>query len=431
MPKPSPTPFDSAPKSLRLSASSLALLVSLGLLALASGCSRFHHEHFDTVYVSARQMYLHDRVAAVSDRVAEVVNGQPLQVLERSKRFLKVKTEKNEVGWIEAHAVIDSQTYQGFVQLADDHKQDPVTATASLRDDLYMHLLPGRETDHLYLLAGNAKVQLLSRASVPKNAAPPARPAAPLASQTAKSPAPAAKPSSPASASAAKPATPKATPAPSLPAPPPPPPPVMEDWWLARDSAGHTGWLLGNRLDVDVPDDIAQYGEGQRFIGAWVLTKVSDPDSNFPNHEAPEYLTVTAPLSSGLPFDFDQVRVFTWSVHKHRYETAFMLHPIQGYLPVIVGSQPAPQASRKQAPSGSAPVVNVPTFSFQIPSGPDLKTDPATGITRPATPRTIRYEMIDTRVQRIGPDAAPIPTMHDPKSDKKANAAKSAKKKRK
>ncbi len=382
-------------------------------------------------------MYLHDRVAAVSDRVAEVVNGQPLQVLDHSKRFLKVKTEKNEIGWIEERAVIDSKTYQGFVQLADDHKQDPAASTASLRDDLYMHLIPGRETQHFYLLAGNTKVQLIARASVPKGGAPAAAmPAAPNPSLSAK-PAPPAPPAQPVAKLSAKTAA-HAGPAPAVPPAPPPVPPVMEDWWLARDSAGHTGWLLANRLDVDVPDEIGQYGEGQRFVGAWVLTKVVDPDADTPNHEKPEYLTVTAPLGSGLPFDFDQVRVFTWSIHKHRYETAFMMHPIQGYLPVVVGthapSQPQNRNSKKAAASPAA-IANVPVFSFQIAGSTDIKIDPATGITRPAISRTIHYEMIDTSVRRVGPDMASIPITHQPhEGDKNAKGqkpAKSAKKKRK
>jgi len=339
-------------------------------------------------------MYLHDRVAAVSNRVAEVTNGQPLEVLDHGRRFLKVKTQKNEIGWIEEHAVIDEKAYDAFVQLASQHQKDPIVATATVRDDIYLHNLPGRETEHFYLFPANTKVQLLARATVPKVAAVAPAPKATAPKNTTIG--------TPAAPAAAVPQTRPPAPGPSN----PPvlasdlPPVVMEDWWLVRDNQGHAGWLLGGRVDVDVPDEVATYAEGQRMIGAYLLTKVSDDEATTADHEVPEYVTVLTPPHAGSPFDFDQVRVFTWSLKRHRYETAFRLHPIQGFLPVKVGSV--------QGPNGAV----IPTFSFQISSSPNLAIDPATGITRPANTRTINYEMVETSVKRIGPDMGPIPVQH-------------------
>jgi hypothetical protein len=366
---------------------------------MLAGCSRFHHEEHDMVYVSARDMYLHDRVAAVSNRVAQVSNGQQLEVLEHGRRFLRVKTEKNEVGWIEQHAVIDAQEYKAFQDLAVKHKDDPVVATGVVRDDVYLHILPGRATDHFYLLAANAKVQLLARASAPKSSGPGSAPGGKPAAAEGGAPRAVVR------AVAAN----DAIPHPSSDAEPP----VMEDWWLIRDTQGHSGWLLSSRVDVDVPDDVAQYAEGQRMVGAYKFATVTDPESNAPNHEVPEYVTVLSPPKSGLPFDFDQVRVFTWSVKRHRYETAFRLHPIVGFLPVRISRQPVKD--------GTAPA-----FSFQIASSQDLSVDSNTGIARPSSPRTINYVMVDTSVRRIGPDMGPIPITHSAEE----KAAKAAKKKR-
>lgn len=361
----------------------------------------------ETVYVSARQMYLHDRIAAVSNRVGMVNNGQPLEVLQHGRHFLKVKTQKNEVGWIEERAVIDAKTYKSFEQLGDQHKKDPIVATATVRDDIYLHIRPGRDADHFYLLPANAKVQILLRASTPKvlvqGAIPvPATPKPPVANSTAST----AGKTATTSKSAAK------QTAAAVPSAPEPQPVAMEDWWLVRDTQGRTGWLLAGRVDVDVPDEIGIYAEGQRTVGAYVLTKVTDPEANTPNHEVPEYVTALAPPKYGLPYDFDQIRVFTWSLKRHRYETAFRLHDIQGFLPLRVTYQPIH--------GGSLPV-----FSFQIANGQNISTDPATGVTRPVSPRTLNYQLIDTQVKRIGPDLAPLPS--SPADDAKAKAAKAAK----
>jgi len=295
-------------------------------------------------------MYLHDRVAAVSNRVAEVTNGQRLEVLERNRRFLKVQTEKNEIGWIEERAVIDDKTFQAFDHLGVQHRQDPVVASGVVRDDIYLHLTPGRETQRFYLLGEKSKIQLLARASVAKGVPGDGQ------AQNAMTPQPGQ-------------GTKKSWPTPRfqiggnigcpwgaahLPGQPDAGP-IMEDWWLVRDDQGRTGWMLSSRMDVDVPDEIATYAEGQRYVGAYVFNKVHDPEAATPNHEIPQYVTVLSPNKAGLPFDFDQVRVFTWSTHHHRYETAFRLHPIQGYLPVRV----------TPGTNGSAP-----TFSFLIANSP-------------------------------------------------------------
>jgi hypothetical protein len=99
-----------------------------------------------------------------------------------------------------------------------------------------------------------------------------------------------------------------------------------------RDGQTRVGWVLGRTLYLDVPEEIAQYSEGQRIVASFPLDEVTDGDK-----KVPEYLVLFTDNKDGMPYDFNQARVYTWNARKHRYETAFRQHDLTGVLPVTLG----------------------------------------------------------------------------------------------
>ncbi len=379
---------------------------------LAGGCSRLRPKPpVQYVYVTAKQTFLRDRVAAVSNRTGTVGNGDKLQVLEHGRRFIRVQTERGEQGWIDEKAVATQEIFDQFEALKLEHKADPTVASAVVRDEVYMHAKPGRDTERFYRLAEGEKLKLLARATLPKPIPPGTRPAKPVA------PAPVASDN----ATAVKAAAPVA---------PAEEPPAMEDWWLVRDSKGDTGWLLSRMMDVDAPDALTRYSEGQRMVGAYVLTTVNDPEAEQENKDIPVYVTVLSPYKAGLPYDFDQVRVFTWNTKKHRYETGFREHNIEGYLPVEVKMVADPYG---KSPTATTPA---PTFSYRVLSdeaGPVIP-DPVTGAIVPGKTIQKTYRLEGNLVRRVlqPGTSAPSEAHVEPVSEKKkaAKAAKAAKAKK-
>jgi hypothetical protein len=268
------------------------------LTFLLVGC-RGRNKVLEIAYVSSPQAILRDRVSAVFSKTGTVKNGDRVQILERERRFVRVRTASGVEGWIEQRSLVPESVYDGFQKLTQKAQSDPVQATGTTRNDTNLHLEPGRETEHLYLLNQASKVSILQRATAEKSV-PSAMP----------------KPANPKSESS-KPAT-----------------PAMEDWWLIRDSDGRVGWVLSRFVDLDVPLEIAEYAEGQRTVAFFVLNQVADGDK-----KVPQYLVVLTEPKDGLPFDYNQVRVFTWNVRKHRYETAYREHNLNGFLPVTVSQE--------------------------------------------------------------------------------------------
>jgi SH3-like domain-containing protein len=298
----------------------LVLTACLGLAA----CTGRRHRVLEVAYISAPQASLRDQVAAAYNRVGNVKNGERVEVLEREKRFARVRTASGIEGWIEQRYLVDQKTYDGLQKLTQENQSDPVQAPGVLRNDTNLHISPGRETEHLYQLAAGAKVSILKRDTAEKQTGTMAQ--------------------APAKASArGKEST----------------GPVLEDWLLVKDASGRVGWVLARMVDVDVPLEIAQYAEGQRFVAFFVLNEVVDAnkdagakpgskptaantaDGNKSDGQknVPQYLCILTETRDGLPYDYDQVRVFTWNVKRHRYETAYREHGLNGVLPVTVTTE--------------------------------------------------------------------------------------------
>jgi len=253
-----------------------------------------HPRNLEAAYVSAPQVVLRDRVAAVYNKQGYVKNGERVEIIERERRFAHVRTASGVDGWMEERYLVTPDVFNAFQKLAQQAQSDPVQGTATTRNETNLHEEPGRDTEHLYILTQGAKVSLLKRGTSEKVVA----------------------------GAAAKPATPGGE-----------PPKPLEDWWLVRDPDAHVGWVLGRMLDTDIPLEVAQYAEGQRIVAFFKLNEIQDGDK-----KVPQYLVLLTEPKDGMPFDYNQARVFTWNVKRHRYETAYR-ERLHGVLPVVVSHE--------------------------------------------------------------------------------------------
>jgi SH3-like domain-containing protein len=284
----------------------LAAVILLGLF----GCNRRGRRVLEVNYVSSAQAKLRDQLATAFNYVGTVKNGERVDVLEREKRFSRVRTAAGIEGWIEQRYLVDQATYDALQKLTQENLNDPVQSPGVLRTETNLHITPGREAEHLYQLSAGAKVSVLKRATSEKQSG-----AVPTSAKTGKTPG--------GKTSGGRPS----------------PEPLVEDWWLVRDAENRVGWVLARMVDLDVPLEVAQYAEGQRFVAFFVLNQVTDAGKEGADKNVSQYLCAITEPHDGLPYDYDQIRVFTWNIRKHRYETAYREHGLNGVLPVTVTNE--------------------------------------------------------------------------------------------
>jgi len=274
--------------------------------------------------------------------VATVKHGERLELLQKRRRFFRVRTSSGVEGWTDERQLLAREDMDKLKELADRAARMPQQGQATTFGELNVHTLPYRQSPSFLQIHENEKVDVLEHVTTPRIDVSLHKDLLPPAPKKAK-PAPKKKEA-------------KYPPlAPPLPPPGPPSnwlelsktnldeeadadeepekeekPPAMDDWSLVRTKTGETGWVLTRRLVMAIPDEVAQYAEGHRIVSYFSLGEVQDGDQK--KHE---WLWTT--IGEGMhSYDFDSFRVFIWSLRRHRYETAYIERNVHGYAPVLL-----------------------------------------------------------------------------------------------
>lgn len=278
----------------------ISFVVAVTLLSAA--CKRASNITKEVAYVNAPQVILRDRLSTIYEKKGTVKLGEKVYVINHERRFTLVRNDRGEEGWIADRYLITAKEFEQFQKLSSDNTKTPSQTRGTTRTPVNLHLTPGRDTEHLFQLKEGEKVDVLKRGTAEKpNAFQP-------------SPAGNKKPGEKETGTALV--------------------PVLDDWVLVRNGEGQAGWVLSRLVDVDIPLEIAQYAEGQRIVSAMVINEVQDEDK-----KVPQYLVMLSENKDGLPWDYNQIRVFTWNPKKHRYETAYRERDLVGVFPVKIGTE--------------------------------------------------------------------------------------------
>ncbi|MBS1857776.1 MAG: hypothetical protein JST11_20570 [Acidobacteria bacterium] len=281
-----------------------------------------------------------------SSTVATVRHGDKLEILQVRRKFIRVRVAGGAEGWTDERHLLAAADMQELRELAARAAKMPSQGVATTYAPLNIHSQPALAAPSIVQLKPGEKVVVLRSVLFPRTALPARAPLIPPAPRK--------------RAAAAKRTVRREPkyPTPPMPRPPAPPSdwlemsqtdsappdddaavaaadkpaPKIDLWSLVRTPQGLAGWALTRMLTMAIPDEVAQYAEGHRIVSYFPLGEISDGDEK---HNLWLWTTTT---DSRAPWDFDSFRVFTWSIRRHRYETAHIEREIHGYSPVLLTS---------------------------------------------------------------------------------------------
>jgi hypothetical protein len=315
------------------------VILALGLAACESGPKGA--KPIGEAYAGPAVLKIRRDIPLESPVVATVKHGERLDLLQKRRRFFKVRVPSGAEGWTDERELLAKEDMDKLRDLAARAAKMAPQGQATAFGELNVHTQPSRQSPSFLQIKENEKIAVLTHLASPRTDV----------TRKALLPPPPKKEKTQAKKAPKEVRYPPLAP---LPAPPSPPanwldlshtdleedseadsekeakPVPMDDWSLIRTSGGESGWVLTRRLVMAIPDEVAQYAEGRRIVSYFPLGEVADDDKKKANW-------VWTTIGDGIrDYDFDSFRVFIWSLHRHRYETAYIERNLRGYAPVLL-----------------------------------------------------------------------------------------------
>jgi len=259
----------------------MRLLPAFLLFLFAMSCAPRPEPVLDQGTVIAKNASLRLKNSSTSRTLRVLDTGDKVDVLEHQDNWYRVRFGSEVEGWMEESTVVTNEMRDRIKKLVAESQNLEPQNTAVTKQNVNLRLEPGRSTAIIRRLDSGTKIEVLDRVTKPK-------------------------PGSDGS----------------------------HDMWIkVRPTPTEVGWVLAGALEFDIPSEIAQYSEDYIYAAVKMINRVQDPLAG----QITWYVIGERKPTTDANIDFQGVRVFTWNMKKHRYETAFRTRGMRGVYPLEIG----------------------------------------------------------------------------------------------
>ncbi len=252
-------------------------------LLLLSGCAESKIEEIiDNATVVSDRASVRARNSATSRTLQVLTAGEKVDVLERDGNWFRIRHDDQLEGWMEETTLVTSAMQARVQEMVAASRNLTPQNTAVLRESANFRIEPGRSTPVIRRLERGKSVEVLDRVTTPR----------PGSNE-------------------------------------------YDVWLKVRTSPAEIGWVFSGLVEFDTPAGVAPYSEGYAYPAVKVLNQVQDSVAG----PVDIYLVAERKQALDPNIDFEGIRVFTWNMRMHRYETAFRTKGLRGVYPLEAGRE--------------------------------------------------------------------------------------------